>query len=158
MGNIFDGYDYEREYDCSEFTKANHFNKLMYLIINVNNIQNGKKILAEYIINNKNEINEKNSEGWTSLLIAARNSKKFGILEEIKLLIENGADIDATDINGRTPLMMASSSKTDSDLETVKLLIECGADINAKDNYLYTPLLMALRYNTDTKFETIKAR
>ncbi len=42
MDDIFKDYDYEAEYDCSEYTKSKYFSKLMYLIINVNNIVSAK--------------------------------------------------------------------------------------------------------------------
>ena len=66
MDNIFDGYDYVKEYERWPNKKCNHFSELMFLIINVNNIPNGHTLLKNYILTNKNEINNKNAEGWTS--------------------------------------------------------------------------------------------
>ena len=60
-------YDYNREYYCSIKTKCKHFSKLMYYIINVNNIPNGKEIIKKYIEENKDKINDKNEVGWTVL-------------------------------------------------------------------------------------------
>ena len=53
-----------------------------------------------------------------------------GDTEEVKLLIEKGADVDAKDWKGRTALMGAALK---GHTETVKLLIEKGADVNARD-------------------------
>ena len=66
MDNIFDDYDYEKEYDCDQYIKCNHFSKIMFLIIKINSIPNGYTLLKDYVISNKNEINNKNSEEWTS--------------------------------------------------------------------------------------------
>ena len=52
-------------------------------------------------------------------------------LEQIRLQIENGADVNAKDYNGEKPLVNAVRN---GNLEIVQLLIEHGADVNAKDN------------------------
>ncbi len=54
-----------------------------------------------------------------------------------KLLIEKGANIEAKDRNGETPLQSAVACGA---LAAVKLLIENGADIHAKDILHKTPL------------------
>ena len=53
--------------------------------------------------------------------------KKF---EAIDLLIEHGADIDAQNADGRTPLMLASVK---GDTELVDYLLDYGAERNIKD-------------------------
>ena len=157
MNNIFDDYDYEKEYDCSRITKCNHFSKLMFLIINVNNIPNGHTILKNYISTNQDEINKKNAEGWTALHIAARNSNIYGS-EIVKLLLENNADVNLTDKIGFTALMLAAKySNTESSLETVKLLLEKGANINLINKYGWTALMWAVQYsNSSSNLETVK--
>jgi len=54
-------------------------------------------------------------------------------VEMTQLLIENGADVNARNVYGSTPLHLVST------IEIAKLLIKNGADINA-DNHGYTPL------------------
>lgn len=54
----------------------------------------------------------------------------------IPILIELGADLNATDEQGRTLLFDA----LDSGPETVKVLIDAGATVDATDNNGYTPL------------------
>ena len=66
------------------------------------------------------------SNSGEELIDAAR----YGDLETVKLLIENGADIDAKDKDGYTVLMYASNN---GNLEIIKYLVENGADINIKD-------------------------
>lgn len=51
-----------------------------------------------------------------------------------KQLIEQGADVNASDNDGFTPLHLAVSG------EVVRLLIEAGADIHAKDRFGSTPI------------------
>ena len=47
----------------------------------------------------------------------------------LKMILEAGADVDATDGNGETALMKLSESS----LDLINVLIEFGADVNAKD-------------------------
>lgn len=64
-----------------------------------------------------------NHDGWNPLIYAATN----GHTQIIELLLNNGADIDATSDNGTTALMMAVRG---NHLEAVSLLLEKGADIS----------------------------
>lgn len=64
----------------------------------------------------------------------------FSFLEHfnvVKLLIENGADVNLANDFGDLPLLMTNN------LDTVKLLIKAGADVNAADNVKGTALLRA---------------
>lgn len=68
-------------------------------------------------------------------------------------MIKAGADINAIDNNGRTPLFyVARYSKT---AKTVEALLKLGADINTRDNNGDTPLFMAAYGNKNP--EVIKA-
>ena len=58
----------------------------------------------------------------------------------MKLLIENGASVDQTDKDGKTPLMVASENGY---ADIVKLLIENGAFVNQRDADGETPLILA---------------
>ncbi len=58
-------------------------------------------------------------------------------VDRIKLLVEKGADVNAPDPQGWTPLQNAARQKKD---ELVKVLIELGADPNRADNAGMTPL------------------
>jgi N-acyl-D-amino-acid deacylase len=78
----------------------------------------------------------------------------LGDLNLVRLALEHGADVNAFDGRGRTPLMYAAVSDFQP-LDVVKLLIERGADTKAKSRYKnsgdagLTPLDIAkLRGNT----------
>ena len=75
--------------------------------------------------------------GMTPLLYAARD----GRIESARLLVQNGADLKATDPNGITPLLMAI---TNNQVETARFLIERGAEINIVDWYGRSPLWSAV--------------
>ncbi len=69
---------------------------------------------------------------------------------KIKYLIERGADVNAKEQYGNTPLHWAS---IENRIELAKLLIERGADVNAKRNDEETPLHTASWKN---RIETAK--
>ena len=73
-----------------------------------------------------------------ALYDAARNGK----YEDVKNLVEKGADVNAKSNYNRTPLHAAALN---GHYEVVKHLVEKGADVNAKDNYNKTPLQIATR-------------
>jgi ankyrin repeat protein len=58
-------------------------------------------------------------------------------------LLKAGADVNARDANGVTPLMFAA---IDGNIGIIKVLLEAGANVNAKSNGYMTPLLWAFNY------------
>jgi len=74
-------------------------------------------------------VNAINLWGNTALMEASSN----GHTEIVKLLIEQGADVNAQPkLNGITALMLASSN---GHTEIAKLLIKAGADVNAQSKH-----------------------
>ena len=66
-------------------------------------------------------------------LMAAVSSGRVGLVE---LLIKHGADVNAADYNGMTPLMYAAvSCKGERAAEITEILLMEGADPHAKDNF-----------------------
>src|SRR6266852_743961 len=60
---------------------------------------------------------------------SAANFERFDVVWK---LIEYGADIDARDDDGWTPLSWASRGHHFKDGSVLRLLLECGADVNAR--------------------------
>mmetsp|Transcript_24948 Transcript_24948/g.61297 ORF Transcript_24948/g.61297 Transcript_24948/m.61297 type:complete len:176 (+) Transcript_24948:642-1169(+) len=57
----------------------------------------------------------------------ATEAEQKGCLEGVRLLIENGADVNAAERTGATPLIAAASS---GHVECARLLIQNGADVD----------------------------
>ena len=63
-----------------------------------------------------------------------------GETEKVKALLESGADVNAKDLIGLAPLMLAAFH---SHTETVAVLLEAGANLEAKDILGHTTLGLA---------------
>jgi ankyrin repeat protein len=61
----------------------------------------------------------------------------------VKLLLAHGADVNAKDNDGRTPLHRQAARKQAHDMRVAELLLAHGTDANAKDNDGKTPLHLA---------------
>ena len=77
---------------------------------------------------------------------ALRNAKKDGKivrfnLDVLQYLVDQGADVNAKDNMGRTPLH--DKAAYDADFDMMKCLVENGADVNAKTDKNATPLHFA---------------
>ena len=70
------------------------------------------------------------------LVTAIRNADA----QAVRKLLENGADVNARDAEGNTPLILASFYASP---ECLALLIENGADVNAANKAGATPLIRA---------------
>jgi ankyrin len=77
--------------------------------------------------------------GMTPLLYAARD----GRLEEARLLLDNGADLELAEVNEIEPLLMATLN---NQLDVANLLLDYGAEVNVDDFYGRTPLFAAVDY------------
>lgn len=82
-------------------------------------------------------INVKTAQGWTGLVMAVYAEN----IDLAKLLLENGADINATNTKGTTVFMYAKTPVFESqDYSLLEYLLSQGADINAKDQFGLTVL------------------
>jgi len=75
-------------------------------------------------VNSPNIITEK---GMTALMLAAASGRADNVIA----LLDNGADVNARNENGRTALMWAARSWRGA--AAVKALLDNGADVSAKD-------------------------
>ena len=75
---------------------------------------------------------------------AIKNSNNLDILVA---LIEGGADVNARDVNGMTPMMYAAHYNDCPDVITI--LKNAGADVNARDENGWTALMFAADYNNN---------
>jgi ankyrin repeat protein len=89
-------------------------------------------------------------EGFTPLLEAARRAYE----EVATALIDAGANVDATDPYGVTPLMFSFISGS---VRAARKLIEKGADVNSRDVDGRTALIEALTTENDIPPELIAA-
>jgi ankyrin repeat protein len=78
------------------------------------------------------------------------NAVKEGLLELVKFLVENGADVNAKYKDNNTALLLACKK---SHFDIVKYLVENGAAVNANDSRSSTPLILASK---NGNFEIVK--
>ena len=69
-------------------------------------------------------------QAWTPLHYAAREQD----LEVVKMLLEVGAEVEAVDIFGNTPLIRCVAT-LDANLAVISILMAYGADKNKNNNY-----------------------
>ncbi|MBO0999769.1 ankyrin repeat domain-containing protein [Bacillus sp. SD075] len=97
-------------------------------------------ILQGCVLDDEVELTKQEKEtgkGMNEILIQAVERKET---ERIRSLIEQGADIDTQDSEGRTATMIATYN---NDVETAKILLEEGADVNIQDDMKNSPFLYA---------------
>ena len=88
--------------------------------------QNFDEALTE--IQSLQDVNQKDEDGWTALMYAAR----LGQIEMAKVLIEKGADLEAKNHAGLTPYLWAAYA---GHVDMMKFLAEKGANVNQENAY-----------------------
>ena len=94
-------------------------------------------------------VNALRSDFGSTVLVAAALSNR---IEDMRVLLEAGANVNAKDHNGETVLSHLASLPRRRSLEGVKLLLAAGGNVNAKTNYGRTPLMnaaMSRKYKDD---------
>ena len=95
------------------------------------------------------DVNKKIKDGWTPLTLACFDAKDSNI---VKLLIENGADVNLINDNDESPLISTLFSRNSVIEEIVDILLASGADPHLANHRGYTPLYYAQR---NAKFNPI---
>ncbi len=88
-----------------------------------------------------NPVNIKDRLDTTPLHYAAL----YGNAESVRILLEHGADVNARNKSGATPLIYGAYN-----FDKTRLLVEKGADVNAKSTGDMTPLLVAVSIHGNT--------
>jgi ankyrin repeat protein len=91
--------------------------------------------VAAYLQDHGDEVNSADGEGFTPLHFAAQQQHA----DAAAVLIEAGADIEARNRFGNTPLWGALFNVRDGDGEVVRTLLAAGADPDAVNNYGASP-------------------
>ncbi|MGK7396491.1 MAG: ankyrin repeat domain-containing protein [Candidatus Cyclobacteriaceae bacterium M3_2C_046] len=112
--------------------------------------EKSKYDLFKLILAAQPDLNATTRDGWTPLHAAVSNShtaysqKEEEVTQRIQDLIDAGADLEAKDTRGRTPLHWAAwqgyqQMMTVKD-DVIKLLLEAGAELDVRDSKGRTPL------------------
>ena len=100
----------------------------------------GNTALVKRSIEQRAELETKNEEGETALILAAW----YGSPEIVILLLENGANVNAQDKLGFTAIAKASSLGVGRHYEIVELLIQASANVNLKTKDGRSPFILAI--------------
>jgi ankyrin repeat protein len=87
------------------------------------------------------DVNKKTRGGGTALHWSVPESNIPAVADNLKLVLDAGADLEAKEDHGLTPLMLSLDSR--DLLTTTALLIQRGADVNTRDAKGDTPLMIA---------------
>ena len=104
------------------------------------------------LISAGDDVNAKDSEGLPVLHYAI-NAEDKAIA---KILIDNGADIEATNASGETALILAVKRRSSTEL--MKYLVGVGANVKAVDSKGWTALVYAKRYLLDEIVELLESK
>ena len=99
--------------------------------------------IISMLLKGEAEVNFRDVEAHegTLLQIAARHERGRSQVRKIKLLLKYGADLEARDDEGKTPLAAAVEENS---LEALPFIIKRGANLEARDHNGETPLGAAL--------------
>lgn len=98
------------------------------------------------------DLEARNPFGQTALGQAAW----VGAAEIVTMLLDKGANIEAADSEGKTPLLNAAGHVFPGTLETVRVLVARKADVNARDKAGNTPISEAIKHGAPGVAELLK--
>lgn len=118
------------------------------IIMSSDTLWGSDKDVLDAFIKAKANLDAKNKEGATALMIATANDR----WSWVDLLIAAGAKINAKDNDGWTPLMYGALNDSNA---SVRSLIKAKADLEATDAKGYTALMIALGKGRGTVVENL---
>ncbi|KAB8229429.1 ankyrin repeat-containing domain protein [Aspergillus alliaceus] len=111
----------------------------------------GNNAILQDLIQHQGQVNRKTSlAAWTPLHAAACGKREQATT--VQLLLDNGAEVDAADSHGNTPLFYAAGNGLPATIET---LIRYNAQINATQEQGLTPIYAALAGVQPLALETL---
>jgi N-acyl-D-amino-acid deacylase len=112
----------------------------------------GRRDVAAYLLDNGASVKTRTSViGHRILSLASMR----GDAEIAKMLIEKGAEVNAQDAMGHTPLMWGAYSDRGA-AQLVRTLIEAGADVRARSNSGESAMTWALRHGNAKVMELLR--
>jgi len=101
--------------------------------------------IIDILLKAKADVNIKNNKkrNILHLLADARISDTLALCNLIKIFLDAGADVNAVDVDGNTPLMKFVKESNTS-LSPVQMLINAGTNLNIMDNNGHTALAYAI--------------
>ncbi|EAY13509.1 ankyrin repeat protein, putative [Trichomonas vaginalis G3] len=137
------------DYYCMEYAIISHNIDFVTFLMNEHNIEIDLEMCSQY----------KNLQSFLVYLDQTNDintcfvySRHFHLSSLFEYFISNGADINAKDEVGCTPLHLVAS---ENNIEMAEILISNGADINAKDGVEATPLHYAASNNSKETAEIL---
>jgi len=103
-------------------------------------VNDGNIEVVDLFVRANFNIHSEDDQGTPAVLIAL----KKGYTVVGRVLINAGADVNARDHMGMTPLLLACGKSTHGYYEIAEMLINKGANINVRDRLGFTPLLLSL--------------
>jgi ankyrin repeat protein len=157
--SIFDSELYRRGAEFCKTERRTNKNPCAHAV-RFNNIERLKKFLDHGLNPNHVRLTNWQHDKISLLHLAIYNFQaRFNIKTKItRLLIERGADVNAPDGRGRTPMHWAAVHAVyfnGSESTWIDLLMENGADINARDNEGNTPLHTAVQADDELATEAL---
>ena len=123
----------------------------LFRTIDVNGFDNAKLLIKFGADPNIKE----SSQDWAPLQCASY----YGNLQMVKLLIENGAEINVTGKYNQTPLHWSMRAITwNNQKEIVKYLLQKGINVNHEDSDGNTALLMAEKRSSEGVVELLRKK
>ena len=167
-GAAFDKIQYIADLDANVNARNRNGESALFVAVQKNNREAGELLLsrnADIFAANTQNISplrlslesQNGSQEWlvNSATIRARDGSGNSVLHYasewnlpnsvMSFLIQKGADINAVNGNGETPLF--SAAKADNP-DSIDLLVKSGASLNARDNLGSSPLHAAVRWDS----------